>query len=236
MAERVVKLPDVGEGIAEAELVEWQVKVGDIVREDAVLGAVMTDKVTVEIPSPAEGRVLWLAGEAGDMLAIGSDFVRLSIDDRSDPATETTNPAPSSASPSVAPSGSAIAPPLQPFATPLRSEGERPLAAPAVRLRAREAGVDLRQLRGTGPPGGSPTTISTSISRAVLQLWRRHRIKRRPRSKTSRSSACAARSPRGCRLRTRAFRTSLISKRSMSPRSRICARSSTTGSNPIDPG
>ena len=57
MAERIIKLPDVGEGIAEAELVEWHVKVGDIVREDDLIAAVMTDKATVEIPSPVEGEV-----------------------------------------------------------------------------------------------------------------------------------------------------------------------------------
>ena len=61
MAEHVIKLPDVGEGVAEAELVEWHVKVGDLVREDAVLAAVMTDKATVEIPSPIDGEVVWLA-------------------------------------------------------------------------------------------------------------------------------------------------------------------------------
>jgi 2-oxoisovalerate dehydrogenase E2 component (dihydrolipoyl transacylase) len=165
MAERAVKLPDVGEGVAEAELVEWHVKIGDIVREDAVLGAVMTDKATVEIPSPAAGRVIWLAGNVGDVLAIGSDFVRLEVDGKNEPATETTKPAPPAASPSArkpADAASAphapvreppIAPTSQPVATPLHRAGERPLAAPAVRLRAREAGVDLRQLRGSGPAG-----------------------------------------------------------------------------------
>ena len=164
MAERVVKLPDVGEGIAVAELVEWHVKVGEVVREDAVLGAVMTDKATVEIPSPTDGRVIWLAGKVGDVLAIGSDFVRLEVDGKSEPATETKlepHAASSSAKkPDIAastPRAPASEPPIkprsQPSATPLHRAGERPLAAPAVRLRAREAGVDLRQLRGTGPAG-----------------------------------------------------------------------------------
>ena len=66
MAERVIRLPDVGEGIAEAELVEWHVKIGDLVRTDAMLGAVMTDKATVEIPSPVDGEVVWLGAEIGD--------------------------------------------------------------------------------------------------------------------------------------------------------------------------
>src|SRR3954454_4694405 len=79
MVEHVIKLPDVGEGVAEAELVEWHVKVGDLVREDTILGAVMTDKATVEIPSPVEGEVVWLGGEVGDVVAVGSDLVRLKV-------------------------------------------------------------------------------------------------------------------------------------------------------------
>ncbi|MBB4362382.1 2-oxoisovalerate dehydrogenase E2 component (dihydrolipoyl transacylase) [Bradyrhizobium sp. CIR18] len=164
MAERVVRLPDVGEGIAEAELVEWHVKVGDVVREDAVLGAVMTDKATVEIPSPTDGRVIWLAGSVGDVLAIGSDFVRLEVDGKSAPAAEAVKSASSTAStlakkPDVAACAPRMArePPnmlkSQPSAAPPHHAGDRPLAAPAVRLRAREAGVDLRQIRGTGPAG-----------------------------------------------------------------------------------
>src|SRR5690349_14520124 len=118
MAERVVRLPDVGEGIAEAELVEWQVAVGDVVREDAVLGAVMTDKATVEIPSPAEGRVIWLAGKVGDVLAIGSDFVRLEVDSKSEPATETTKPAPHAASSSAKQAADAASVPRAPSSEP----------------------------------------------------------------------------------------------------------------------
>lgn len=173
MAERVVRLPDVGEGIAEAELVEWHVKVGDIVREDAVLGAVMTDKATVEIPSPAAGRVVWLAGEIGDVLAIGSDFVRLDVDGKSEPSTERSEPATvhaagAAAVPPIEPAH--VAPPLQPFATPPRRDGERPLAAPAVRLRAREAGIDLRQLRGTGPAGRiTHDDLDACLKRSVSQ-------------------------------------------------------------------
>ena len=79
MGEHVIKLPDVGEGVAEAELVEWHVKVGDLVREDALLAAVMTDKATVEIPSPADGEVLWLGAEIGETVAVGSPIVRLKV-------------------------------------------------------------------------------------------------------------------------------------------------------------
>ena len=91
MGEHTIKLPDVGEGVAEAELVEWHVKVGDIVREDSVLGAVMTDKATVEIPSPVSGEVLWLGAEIGDTVAVGSPIIRLKVEGEGN-AKETAAP------------------------------------------------------------------------------------------------------------------------------------------------
>ena len=185
MADRAVKLPDVGEGVAEAEVVEWHVKIGDLVQEDTVLAAVMTDKATVEIPSPVSGQVIWLGAAIGDLVAVGSDLVRLKVageekdsvaDQPEHVSTAATPPAakaiafarstkprttqaverPSSAptTPGSSPSETAVIRPLQPFARAIpRPEGEKPLAAPAVRLRARDAGVDLRQVTGTGPAG-----------------------------------------------------------------------------------
>lgn len=174
MAEHVIKLPDVGEGVAEAELVEWNVKVGDIVTEDATLGAVLTDKATVEIPSPVTGEVLWLGAEVGDLVAVGSDLVRLKVAGEDRPAAAAPRlkqaaperraaPAsPPRAAPAAAPpvAATASAAPASPSPPPSRllggaprPEGEKPLAAPAVRLRAREAGIDLRQVPGTGPAG-----------------------------------------------------------------------------------
>jgi 2-oxoisovalerate dehydrogenase E2 component (dihydrolipoyl transacylase) len=174
MAERTIKLPDVGEGVAEAELVEWHVKVGDMVREDSILAAVMTDKATVEIPAPADGTVSWLGAEVGDTVAVGSPLIKLDVageaaDDETleamprqeapeeekaeqepppatkpEPKAKPAKPearAPAQAAPDA---GTAGAP---------RPEGERPLASPAVRRRAKEAGVDLRQVPGTGPAG-----------------------------------------------------------------------------------
>jgi 2-oxoisovalerate dehydrogenase E2 component (dihydrolipoyl transacylase) len=182
MAEHVIRLPDVGEGVAEAELVEWHVKVGDLVREDAMLGAVMTDKATVEIPSPVEGEVVWLGAQVGDVLAVGSEIVRLKVAgsgttseapererssapdgtvelarkpapaEASEPRTEASAPAPAPPRPS-APEGRTGEPATRPIGRAPRPEGERPLASPAVRLRAREAGIDLRQVPGTGPGG-----------------------------------------------------------------------------------
>ena len=81
MSEYVLHMPDVGEGVAEAELVEWHVKPGDPVREDTVLAAVMTDKATVEIPSPVAGVVTWLAAEVGDLVAVKAPLVRIEIAD-----------------------------------------------------------------------------------------------------------------------------------------------------------
>ena len=94
MAEHVIRLPDVGEGVAEAELVEWHVKVGDLVREDAVLAAVMTDKATVEIPSPRDGEILWLGAEIGDVVAVGSDLVRLDVSGEGNIAAGEATPTP----------------------------------------------------------------------------------------------------------------------------------------------
>jgi 2-oxoisovalerate dehydrogenase E2 component (dihydrolipoyl transacylase) len=179
VGEHLIKMPDVGEGIAEAELVEWHVKVGDLVREDAVLAAVMTDKATVEIPSPVDGEVLWLGADIGDVVAIGSPLIRLKVEGE---GTITSSP-PVEEKPAAAPAQpaaskpAAVEPPAEPGApgrlmtprtpgdapknhaprlsrpAPMRAEGDKPIATPAVRLRAREAGIDLRQVPGTGPGG-----------------------------------------------------------------------------------
>ena len=167
MGEHVIKLPDVGEGVAEAELVEWHVKIGDLVREDTILAAVMTEKATVEIPSPVSGEVLWLGAEVGDSVAVGSPLIRLKVEgEGSSPSPIASAAAPSAqieampkavAKPAIptatkAPSGESPQARGTPTAAP-RPEGERPLASPAVRLRAKEAGVDLRQVPGSGPAG-----------------------------------------------------------------------------------
>jgi 2-oxoisovalerate dehydrogenase E2 component (dihydrolipoyl transacylase) len=185
MAEHTIKLPDVGEGVAEAELVEWHVKVGDLVREDSILAAVMTDKATVEIPSPVDGEITWLGAEIGDTVAVGSPLIKLKVeggagageaqaqkpamDDNQEEAPladglaeegETVPPPPAKPA-TAAPAKTAAAKPAAPArpaarpatATAPRPEGERPLATPAVRLRAKEAGVDLRQVPGSGPAG-----------------------------------------------------------------------------------
>ncbi|MEN3930048.1 dihydrolipoamide acetyltransferase family protein [Microvirga sp. W0021] len=164
MGELTIKMPDVGEGIAEAELVEWHVTPGDVVREDAVLAAVMTDKATVEIPSPADGKVLWLGAELNSKVAVGAPLIKLEV------AGETHEEKPVETAPPPVPEKT-VEPPKAEVAKPqpasvnapsttvargvasLRSEGEKPIASPSVRSRAMEAGIDLRQVPGSGPAG-----------------------------------------------------------------------------------
>ena len=77
MGTRIIKMPDVGEGVAEAEIVEWHVRVGDTISEDDVLAEVMTDKATVELPSPVDGVVRWLGAGVGEIMAVGADLVKI---------------------------------------------------------------------------------------------------------------------------------------------------------------
>ncbi|WP_369413048.1 2-oxo acid dehydrogenase subunit E2 [Maritalea mediterranea] len=149
----VIKLPDVGEGVAEAELVEWNVKIGDMVAEDEVLGAVMTDKATVEIPSPVQGEITWLGAEVGDTVSVGSEIVKLATLDGESGSHDAdiqviekdeTHEAKPAATP-IADSKAEVLPP--------RASGEKVLAAPAVRNRAKFLNLDLSQFNGTGPEG-----------------------------------------------------------------------------------
>lgn len=162
MTEHSFKLPDIGEGIVEAELSEWMVKLGDLVKEDDTICEVTTDKATVEIPAGIGGKVVWMGAAAGDVLAVGSELVRIDTDAD---ATATERDAPASEDePEPEPQAEAATPPPErpaPAARPAqaasgaraRNAAGRPLAAPSVRGRALELGVDLRQLRGTGPAG-----------------------------------------------------------------------------------
>lgn len=175
MAIRTIRLPDVGEGVAEAEITEILVNQGDLVREDDPIAAVMTDKATVEITSAYSGKVIWIGGEVGKTLAIGSDLFRIE-DDSADNDLEVleqttkanrqhaadtvlTKPVtPSKACPLKADADKKVDPvpssAMQPVVTiPPRIEGAPVLASPAVRMRAREAGIDLRVVCGSGPAG-----------------------------------------------------------------------------------
>ncbi len=138
---REFKLPDIGEGVHEGEITKWFVKDGDAVKENDPLVEVMTDKVTVQIPSPVTGKILERRGKEGEIVKVGATIVVFGE------ASETAHPAPA-ATPAAPPPPKAAAPPAPPAAP----KGEV-LAAPAVRRLARELGVDLAALRGTGPSG-----------------------------------------------------------------------------------
>lgn len=169
MGEFVIKMPDVGEGVAEAELVEWHVKPGDPVREDMILAAVMTDKATVEIPSPVNGTVLWLGAEIGDTVAVKAPLVRIEIagEGEATPALDEKPVAKEEEKPAAkAETAAPVAKPAQPAKVEVKTPApaangvhvspgrlEKALASPAVRQRARDSGVDLRQVSGSGPAG-----------------------------------------------------------------------------------
>ena len=157
----VFKLPDVGEGTAEAEIVAWHVAEGAVVAEDAPLVDVMTDKATVEITSPVSGRVLSLKGAVGDQAVVGAPLVEIETEDVGQAAEAARPLRPSGPPPPQAGEDLAAAPPqVLPRETGevARSDagGEGPravLAAPAVRQRGRALGVDLSAIPGSGPDG-----------------------------------------------------------------------------------
>lgn len=171
------KLPDIGEGVVEGEIVSWKVKIGDDVREDQPLVEVMTDKATVEIPSPRAGKVRELRGKEGDVVAVGAVIVVLGGDgpaavapakdgaavhaqasapkaaaapspSPAAPAVPSAPPAP--ATPSAPPTAAPVA--VAPSLVPVVRAGKL-LATPATRKLARDLGVDLGTLEGTGPSG-----------------------------------------------------------------------------------
>jgi 2-oxoisovalerate dehydrogenase E2 component (dihydrolipoyl transacylase) len=132
MARYEFRLPDVGEGVVEAELAAWHVKPGDRVKEDQMLVDIMTDKATLEITSPVAGSVISISGNPGEMLAVGSVLVEFELEGEAESVAE---PVPASA-PAPAPIAAAS-----------------PLAAPATRARAKDLGIALEQVPGTGPDG-----------------------------------------------------------------------------------
>jgi 2-oxoisovalerate dehydrogenase E2 component (dihydrolipoyl transacylase) len=181
MGIHVIKMPDIGEGIAEVELVAWNVKVGDTIVEDMNLADVMTDKATVEIPSPVHGKVLALGGKVGDVMAVGSELIRIEVEgagnvkggDAAPAAASATAPAPApKAAPAPAPAVAAAAAPTPvakapapaPQAAPARAPAagaqkitraptDKPIASPAVRAHAWDLGIDLQYVMGTGTAG-----------------------------------------------------------------------------------
>ncbi|WP_460100497.1 dihydrolipoamide acetyltransferase family protein [Pseudomonas sp. H3_C08] len=161
MGTHVIKMPDIGEGIAEVELSQWHVKVGDLVVEDQVLADVMTDKAMVDIPSPVHGKVIALGGQPGEVMAVGSVLISIEVEGAGN-LKESAAPAPVKEAPAapkaetVVESKPAAAPrPAAVCQGPMvaREADERPLASPAVRKHALDLGIQLRLVRGSGPAG-----------------------------------------------------------------------------------
>ncbi|MBK6852752.1 MAG: 2-oxo acid dehydrogenase subunit E2 [Burkholderiales bacterium] len=147
-----IPMPDLGEGIAEVELVDWHVKPGDQVAEDQILCDVMTDKAAVEIPSSIAGRVVELGGPVGQMFAVGSVLIRIEGD--SVAAANMPAPAIAASPPGVAAQLVGDEPETPAATAPVAPQQQaRALASPAVKQRARGLGIDLASLRGSGPDG-----------------------------------------------------------------------------------
>ena len=174
MGIHVIKTPDIGEGIAEVELVAWHVKPGDAVVADQALADLMTDKATVEVPSPVAGKVQALGGEIGQVMAVGSELIRIEVEGAGNAAAApvaSAQAAPpqvaqAAAAPAAAPdapeespprprAAAATAAPVSPApARPVaRRPGERPIASPAVRRRAWDLGIELQLVPGSGTAG-----------------------------------------------------------------------------------
>lgn len=164
MVKKIIKMPDIGEGVAEVEVVKWHVKIGDFVTEDQLLADVMTDKATVEVPSPVAGTVLSVGAEAGAVMAVGSMLVEIEIEGTASSSDEPPQPQQTIIAslppvPEKAPAKpeKALAPAVQHSANiahdkPVASH-DKPVASPAVRALARELGADLVLVKGSGPAG-----------------------------------------------------------------------------------
>ncbi len=175
MGNFVFKLPDIGEGVVEGEVVQWHVSVGDSVSEDDPIVDVMTDKATVTIPSPVSGVISSLSGDVGDMIAVGSSLMEIdsegegggsaavgageqeSVPDPDPPPEAEAAPAPKEPEPAPAPKAPEPPAPAPKAPEHVPSQIQNPtgrvLASPAVRKRARENDVDLTNVRGSGPAG-----------------------------------------------------------------------------------
>ncbi len=163
MSEYIFKLPDLGEGTVESEIGEWFIKVGELVEEETIVGTVMTDKAAVEVSSPVTGTVVRLAGEPGDVIAVGAPLVVFDVsgdavaskpapekDDKAAVAASAPTPeTPAEEAPAPAEAAATTAPTDESTTTDRR----RVMTSPAIRRRAKEAGIDLAAVPGSGPGG-----------------------------------------------------------------------------------
>jgi 2-oxoisovalerate dehydrogenase E2 component (dihydrolipoyl transacylase) len=145
MSQYVFKMPDLGEGTVDAEIVAWHTKPGDVVSEDQLIVEVMTDKAAVEVPAPVSGRVISVSGAPGEKVAVGSPLIVFEVGEAS-PAVA----AAAAAATVVEAAPAAIVAAAGP--APAARSG-RVMASPANRRRAREAGIDLSTVAGSGPGG-----------------------------------------------------------------------------------
>jgi pyruvate dehydrogenase E2 component (dihydrolipoamide acetyltransferase) len=146
------RLPDIGEGVAEGEVVQWFVKEGDAIREDAPLVSVLTDKANVEIPSPRSGRIQKIHAQVGEKVKVGGLLVTIAEEGAGAPAAPSAPKAPEAARPAT----SGAAPASTPTTTtpaPSAPGSGRVLATPYLRRLAAERGIDLGRVRGSGPGG-----------------------------------------------------------------------------------
>jgi 2-oxoisovalerate dehydrogenase E2 component (dihydrolipoyl transacylase) len=157
MSQFIFKMPDLGEGTVDAEIVAWHAKPGDSVTEDQIIVEVMTDKAAVEVPAPVSGRVVSITGAPGDKVAVGSPLIVFDVSEEgAAPASaQAAGPAQSAAPQQAAAPAKAAAPkPAVQAASPEPpARPGRVMASPANRRRAREAGIDLTRVAGTGPGG-----------------------------------------------------------------------------------
>jgi len=158
MSEHIFKLPDLGEGTVESEIGEWFIKVGEFVEEETIVGTMMTDKAAVELASPVSGTVVKLAGEPGDIVAVGAALVTFETD--GDAATTTNAESTEAPEPTASEKGSDPFPETdtkgsEPFSDVVGDfePHTRVVTSPAIRRRAKEAGIDLSLVPGSGIGG-----------------------------------------------------------------------------------
>lgn len=155
MSQHSFKLPDLGEGTVAAEIVAWRVNVGDLVEEDQPIVEMSTEKAVVEVPSPLRGRIVSRKGEPGDTIAVGAELMVFE-----------TDAAEKAAAPVEAPASAPVAGKKSERADDSATQTSRVMASPATRRRAREAGIDLSQIQGSGPGGRIERTDLESADNA----------------------------------------------------------------------
>ena len=240
MARWEFKLPDVGEGVSEGEIVAWLVKAGDVVMEDQPIVEVMTDKATVTITAPKAGVVVETRGRVGEIVPVHSVLVVFELDGARSPAPLHSNGTKAHPSPAEEPAATAVGE-LRETLPGMAAAGyfnEKPLATPATRKLARDMEVDLRRVPPSGPAGrvtrrdvegfrpapeapqapapgptSGPMQASAPATAILVALEK----------SGCRSSACAGGSPRRWRSPRRPPRTTRSWRSATRPRSRPCA-------------